>query len=750
LVFNRRRRQGANDMGEMDAIFAEFLIESRENLDRIERGLVDLEKDPTTGETIASVFRAIHSIKGATGFLGLSKMGAVAHAGENLLSRLRDRSIVLNPSITTALLTLVDAIRQMLSSVERTRAEGDTDYTSLIDCLAVLEAGGAPPASPDQRAIAEPVAVRTLPAPEGMPELPEGRHTAQSGGNIRVMVEQLDHLMNLTSELVLIRNEMQQHTLGLAHAGLLGCSQRLAAITTQLQEGVMKTRMQPIDNVWNKFPRLVRDSALQCGKSVRLDMEGKDTELDKTVIEAIRDPLTHLLRNCIDHGLEGPEQRLHAGKPVEGRLSLRAFHENGLVNIEVSDDGAGVDLTAVKRKALEHGLITADHAREMSEQDAMDLIFLPGFSTATQVTSISGRGVGMDVVRTNIARIGGKVTVSSEPGRGTTLRIRIPLTLAIVPALVVAAAGDRYAIPQSSVLELVRLEDGDLHTGIQMFREAAVYRLRGESLPLVRLDTVLGTRNQPVERAAGAHGGAVNIVILQVDGRKFGLIVDEVEDTQDIVVKPLRNLLKALSIFAGATIMGDGRPILILDVPGFAVHAHVLSELRRVNAAPDQASAAGVVEEKHSLLLFTGDDEARMAVPLSKVMRLEHFARRAVERSEDRDVVQYMGDIMPLVRLSALLPERRPERSNEPAPGADDRIHVIVCSHGGRPVGLVVNRILDTIEHTLADLRPATRRATIGSIVIHGRVTEILDVDEMCTGSTKVSGLGALREEAQV
>ena len=224
----------------------------------------------------------------------------------------------------------------------------------------------------------------------------------------------------------------------------------------------MKTRMQPIDNVWNKFPRLVRDSALQCGKTVRLDMEGKDTELDKTLIEAIRDPLTHLLRNCIDHGLEAPEQRLQAGKAVEGRLSLRAFHEGGQVNIEVSDDGAGVDLPAVKQKALEHGLITADHARDMSEQDAMDLIFLPGFSTAKEVTSISGRGVGMDVVRTNIAKIGGKVTISSLPGRGTTLKIRIPLTLAIMPALIVTAGGDRYAIPQSAVLELVRLEGGDL------------------------------------------------------------------------------------------------------------------------------------------------------------------------------------------------------------------------------------------------------------------------------------------------
>ncbi len=750
-------------MGEMDAIIAEFLIESRENLDQVECGLVDLEKDPTAKETLASVFRSIHSIKGATGFLGLSKLGAVAHAGENLLSRLRDRSIVFNPAITSVLLALVDAIRQVLSNIEETGAEGDADYASLIDRLAMPEASAAPPLPSGAAAIAEPVDARTVevrlkpdatgsvaPAPDVAPEFTEAHYAAQAGANIRVSVEQLDQLMDLVSELVLIRNETQQHTSGHEHAGLLGCSQRLTAITTQLQEAVMKTRMQPMDNVWNKFPRLVRDSALQCGKTVRLDMEGKDTELDRTLIEAIRDPLTHLLRNCIDHGLERPEQRLQAGKTVEGRLSLRAFHESGQVIIEVSDDGAGVDLFAVKRKALEHGLITADHARDMSEQEAMDLIFLPGFSTAKQVTSISGRGVGMDVVRTNIAKIGGKVTVSSEPGRGTTLKIRIPLTLAIMPALIVTAAGDRYAVPQGNVLELLRPESGDGSTEIQMFREAAVYRLRGESLPLVRLDVVLGTRNQPPEPAIDPNGAA-SIVVLQVDGRKFGLVVDDVEDTQEIVVKPLRNLLKGLSIFAGATIMGDGRPILILDVPGFAVHAHVLSEMREAKTAPDPTLSAGVVEEKHSLLLFAGDDEAQMAVPLSNVIRLEQFPRTAVERSEDRDVVQYMGEIMPLVHLSDLLPERRRERRTaSPAPGPDDRIHVIVYSHGSRRVGLVVNRILDTIEHTLANLRPASRRGTMGSIVIQGRVTEVLDVEEISAGLAKISAPFALMEEVVV
>ena len=729
-------------MGEMDAILTEFLIESRENLDRVERGLVELEQDPTASETLASVFRAIHSIKGATGFLGLSKLGAVAHAGESLLSRLRDRSLVFNPAVTNVLLALVDAIRQMLSSIETTKVEGDVDYTSLIDDLGHPDAA-APPATPpavlpDERAAVDTPAV--MPAavvPDPAAELPEASYTAPYAGNIRVNVDQLDRLMNLVTELVLIRNELQQRTSGEQDTGLLGCSRRLTAITTQLQEAVMKTRMQPIDSVWNRFPRLVRDSALLCGKTVRLDMAGKDTELDKTLIEAIRDPLTHLLRNGIDHGVESSEERRRLGKPSEGRLLLRAFHEGGQVHIEVSDDGAGVDLVAVKQKALEHHLITAEQARDMSDRDALDLIFLPGFSTALEITSISGRGVGMDVVRTNIARIGGTVTIASQPGLGTTLTIRIPLTLAIMPALIVRASGERYAIPQSNVVELVRLGSSASRTDIQMFREAAVYRLRGDSVPLVALDVVLGTSSPPIDPATDPNERAATIVVLHVDGRKFGVIVDDVDDTQEIVIKPLGDSLKPLSMFAGATIMGDGRAILILDVPGFAAYACVLAEGRPLRAAPDSVPAAGARDEKRSLLLFAGDDEARMAVPVAGVLRLEVFTSDAVERSEGRDVVQYRGDIMPLVRLAQLLPERRREPRHPPAAsGADDRVHVIVYANGDRQVGLVVNRVLDTIEYTPSDLRPPTRRGTIGSVVVQGRITEILDVEQICAALT--------------
>jgi two-component system chemotaxis sensor kinase CheA len=501
----------------------------------------------------------------------------------------------------------------------------------------------------------------------------------------------------------------------------------------------MKTRMQPIDNVWKKFPRVVRDLALRWGKKVHLEMEGKETELDKTVIEAIQDPLTHLVRNSIDHGIEAPDRRIAAGKTAEGHLWLRAFHEGGQVNIEVSDDGGGIDPVSVKRKAIERGMVTSEQARFMDEQEAINLIFLPGFSTAAKVTSLSGRGVGMDVVKTNIEKIGGKVSIQSQPGLGMTLKIRIPLTLAIMPALVVTAGGERYAIPQGSVLELVRLEAGEAQKGIEFIHDAAVYRLRGNLLPLVWLDWELKREiGDPDQRTNG--DGAVTIAVLLADKCKFGLVVDEVNDTEEIVVKPLAKQLRGISIFAGATIMGDGRVALILDVLGLAVRAGVFSELHNANLARNETPFQGSLEERRALLLFAGPDDARMAVQLSKVTRLEIFPCSSMERIGDQDVVQYRGEILPLVKISNLLLERRGRlRGLRRKRATDETIQAIIYSKDGRHLGLVVDNILDTIEQDAADLRPPSRRGVIASAVIEGRITEILDLDLLCSGPAFVS-----------
>jgi two-component system chemotaxis sensor kinase CheA len=784
-------------MGDMDDIVRDFLVESNENLDQLDRDLVTLEKDPTAREVLASIFRTIHTIKGTTGFLGFSRLESVAHVGENLLSSLRDGRLLLNAEITSALLAMVDAIRQMLVNIETTGQEGEGNYTSLINTLTRLQGGEKKASAPVATAPPSPPA-DLRPAPPAMeersrepvnvdPALPlgeilvqagctdpeevnealklqhdgdgrrlgeilvergaakpaavqdalqvqaEARSPALSDSNIRVDVSLLDKLMNLVGELVLARNQILQFSSTQQDTSFLNTSQRLNLITTELQEGVMKTRMQPIGNIWSKFPRVVRDLATSCGKQVNIEMEGKETELDKTIIESIKDPLTHLVRNAVDHGVEMPEKRLAAGKSPEGHLFMRAFHEGGQVNIEISDDGAGIDLERVKQKALEKGLLAPDQAARLSDRELLNLLFLPGFSTAEKVTNVSGRGVGMDVVKTNIEKIGGTVDIQNRVGQGTTLKIKIPLTLAIIPALIVTSAGDRYAIPQVSLLELVRLEGEQARKGIEKIHGAAVYRLRGKLLPLVNLNHELRVE----ETGNGSdQGAAVNIVVLQADDRHFGMIVDEINDTEEIVVKPLGKQLKGIPTFAGATIMGDGQVALILDVLGLAQRANVVSEVRDRGVGEKAAETESRHDDGESLLLLGGPDDGRMAMPLSLVARLEEFAHTAVEKAGGRHVVQYRGQILPLIHLSSALSERRQEtRNSGPSePGAEDeKIQVVVYTDQGRSVGLVVDRILDIAHEAVKVQKHSGRHGTLGTMVVQGRVTELLDLKGIIT-----------------
>jgi two-component system chemotaxis sensor kinase CheA len=697
--------------------------------------------------------------------LGFDKLGAVAHVGESMLSRMRDRKLSLNPRVTTALLSLVDALRKMLSSIEMTGAEGDGDYSDIVAAVNSILDGSADAATvspvsaaPVQCATAsedldsddagasttqaEPVA--SAPAKNLLDKevsamvsdatpIPSEKHDPLASSTIRVDVGLLDKVMNLVGELVLARNQVLQFTTTTQDTTFLRTAQRLNLITTELQEGVMKTRMQPIHNVWNKFPRVVRDLALGCGKQVRIDMDGADTELDKTIIEAIKDPLTHLVRNAVDHGIESPEQRKKAGKPLEGRLSLRAFHEGGQVNIEISDDGAGIDVDRVKRKAVEHGTITSDHAGRMSEREGLNLIFLPGLSTAERVTNVSGRGVGMDVVKTNIEKIGGLVDVQSTAGRGTTLKIKIPLTLAIIPALIVTSGKERFAIPQVSLLELVRLEGSDAIAGIEDIGGAPVYRLRGNLLPLVDLNREL---RLPASATGGGNAQLVNIVVLQADDRQFGLVVDEINDTEEIVVKPLGKQLKGLACFAGATIMGDGQVALILDVLGIAQMANVVTELRS-RAGNERASKNGEsAGNRDTWLLFTVGENGRMATQLSSVSRLEEIPVNLIERSGDSEVVQYRQHIMPLIRVSALL--NRPSRTQDA-----ERVQVIVFAQGESYIGLVVDEIVDIVEQQISLERCGQHAGVSGSAVIQQRVTDVLDLDMIIAGSGMKSAMSA-------
>ena len=750
----------------------DLLIESAEGLDRFDREMLILEKGEGTPETLNIVFRVIHTIKGTAGCLGLAKVESVAHVGENLLDALRSGRIALVPEMITALLAYADALRDILRCLERDGNEGTADYTPLLTTLQNLQgessksapasrpqpAENKPPVDPnagwglfdtsdstpspavplaDDVSAPSPAAAPTAALPTGTSEAHFERESTSKGPSvsdsaIRVNVEQLDKLMNLVGELVLARNQIVQYSGAVQENSLIAASQRLNIITTELQESVMKTRMQPIGNVWTKFPRIVRDVAHELGKKVQLVMQGNETELDRTIIEAIKDPLTHIIRNAIDHGIETPEARTAAGKPAEGTLLMRAFHEGGQVNIEIMDDGRGINVAKVKEKAVQKMLIPAEQASRMSDRETFNLIFLPGFSTADKITNVSGRGVGMDVVKTNIEKIGGSVDVLSEPNNGTTIKIKIPLTLAIIPALVVTSGGDRFAIPQVSLLELVRLESNEAKKGIEMLYGSPIYRLRGQLLPLCYLNRELELESPstnrtsdvatPPNRTASSDADAVSIVVLQADGRQFGLVVDEINDTEEIVVKPLSKQLKGITCFAGATIMGDGRVALILDVLGIALHANVINEVRD-RSLVDKTRSDLNLNNKQTLLLFEIGNDSRMAIPLSVVARLEEFKRGQIEHSGNQKVVQYRGQILPLISVSDYVNGHGHAVVKE-----SEIVQVVVYSEQGRSIGLIVDSISDIVEDAVTVKRDVPGDGILGSVVIQDKVTDLLDV----------------------
>jgi len=729
-------------MGEMDDVVSEFLVESHENLDRLDTDLLALESNPNAREMLASIFRSIHTIKGTCGFLGFGRLESLSHAGENLLSLLRDGKVGVDQEATGALLSLVDATRRMLDNIEKQGSEGPDEFLELKETLTRLQGefakpvqrpGGAPTAAsapipsatpPAELALApapveaaRPVAPPSPAAPAPSTSAPAAASTEHSvaDNSIRVDVGQLDKLMNLVGELVLARNQVLQFTTSSCDNGFLATTQRLNLITTELQESVMKTRMQPISNIWSKLPRVVRDLSQSLGKKIRVEMDGKETELDKTILEAIKDPLTHIVRNSCDHGIEAPQVRAQRGKPAEGVLHLRAFHEGGQVIIEISDDGGGIDVERVKRKAVTNGLITQEQASRMGEREACMLIFAAGLSTASALSNISGRGVGMDVVRSNIEKTGGQVDLHNRFLEGLTIRIKIPLTLAIIPALVVVTGEERFAIPQVSLLELVRLEGEAARKGIEMIEGSPVYRLRGALLPLVHLDRELGL----AQRTNG--DAAVNIVVLQADDRHFGLVVDRICDTEEIVVKPLGKLLKGLSTFAGATIMGDGKVALILDVMGIAQRARVISEARERASVSANAATNASEGEQRRLLLFSVGGGQRMAAALEEAARLEVFAADQIELSGHQRVVQYRDDILPLISLAEHFGGSEADIAGQPLP-------VVVVREGDRSYGLVVERILDIVEQELKVQRRAPRAGLLGTAVIGGKVTDLLDI----------------------
>ena len=756
----------------MDDLLREFLTETSESLDTVDNQLVRFEQEPNNAKILDNIFRLVHTIKGTCGFLGLPRLEALAHAGETLMGKFRDGMPVTGEAVSLILVS-IDRIKELLAQLEATEAEPEGDDQDLIVKLHLMAEHGTqaesaaaepaaappPPANPAaqgtlvaqtlerelrpgevsldelERAfreteieVASPPLAPSAAKPEQAPvaaspkkepkpaarkatgdsEMQEADKVANQ--SIRVNVDTLEHLMTMVSELVLTRNQLLEISRRNEDTEFKVPLQRLSNVTAELQEGVMKTRMQPIGNAWQKLPRIVRDLSGELGKQIELEMHGADTELDRQVLDLIKDPLTHMVRNSADHGLETPAERLAAGKPEQGTIRLSAFHEGGHIIICIADNGRGLNTERIKAKALSNGLVTEAELEKMTEAQIHKFIFAPGFSTAATITSVSGRGVGMDVVRTNIDQIGGTIDIKSVAGEGSSVTIKIPLTLAIVSALIVEAGGDRFAIPQLSVVELVRARANSEHR-IERIKDTAVLRLRNKLLPLVHLKKLL-----MIDDGSSIDPENGFIVVTQVGSQTFGIVVDGVFHTEEIVVKPMSTKLRHIDMFSGNTILGDGAVIMIIDPNGVAKALGTSVAASHEIADENAASRGSGAEQLTSLLVFRAGSTQPKAVPLSLVTRLEEIATDKIELSNGRYMVQYRDQLMPLVQMAGV---------NVATSGSQP---ILVFADDGRSMGLVVDEIIDIVEERLNIEVAGNQEGILGSAVIKGQATEVIDV----------------------
>jgi two-component system chemotaxis sensor kinase CheA len=788
----------------VEDLLPDFLTETLESLEKLDTELVELERQPDDQPTLSSIFRNVHTIKGTCGFLGLSRLEKVAHATESVLDRHRNGAIAVTPASITLILRALDSVRAIVDGIRQTGREPDGDDAMLIAELNAVAEGeaAAPPtrasgveatepageitampavagaivegpasipapsfvASPIPLSVASPIPLGVaspIPAGVASPKAPgvasparqakpaAARPSDPGPQTIRVNVDVLEGLMTLVSELVLTRNQILQLARTQANDAFAAPLQRLSHITSELQEGVMKTRMQPIGNAWNNLPRLVRDLAHDLDKNIELVMLGADTELDRHVLELIKDPLTHMVRNSADHGLESPAERRAAGKPEQGRIRLNAFHEGGHIVIEVGDDGRGLHVERIRNKIVGNGLAAEADLAGMTDRQIQAFIFRAGFSTAAAVTAVSGRGVGMDVVKTNIEKIGGTVELASEAGAGTLFTVKIPLTLAIVSALIVEVSGERYAIPQISVVELVRAQmvraqmvpaqmvhvqtagsNQPAHdrrasdTVIEQINDTPVLRLRDHLLPLIDLSELLKLRSaRRLDTRQGALPSAESlyIVVAQVGASRFGLIVDRVFDTEEIVVKPVAPILRHITLFSGNTILGDGSVIMILDPNGIARATGIGTGHAAADAEPVVQADAQSSAQKMALLLFKAGGAQAKAVPLNLVSRLETVERGTIEYPGGQAMIQYRGKLMPLVGMDAAAGAGAEPEAN---PGTQP---VLVFADGNRAMGLMVDEIVDVVEDHLKVELSTDQPGFLGTAIVQNKATDILD-----------------------
>jgi two-component system chemotaxis sensor kinase CheA len=725
----------------MDELLRDFLTETAEHLEGVETQLVMFERDPRDASLVAGIFRLVHTIKGTSSFLGLHRLQRVAHSAETLIGELRDGAPPTQRKVSL-ILAAIDRIKSIVGEIEQLGAEPDGDDGELIDALEasvnmgedvvedevvssepVFEPVAADPVI--QPAVPLPAAAvkQSAPEPESAPTVPAGGTTAGGGGaaqtgasgggggaksaeTIRVAVDTIERIMQLVSELVLNRNQLLELTRHRENDTVKAPLQRLSGLTTDLQDAVMRARMQPVGRLFSGLPRLVRELSAECNKKIDLVTEGADTELDRQLIEVLRDPLTHLIRNCADHGIETPEERIAAGKPEFGEIRVAASHEAGQITIDISDDGRGLNMERIRAKAIANGLATEQTLQQMSDEEIMRFIFEPGFSTAAKVTGVSGRGVGMDVVRSNIESIGGSVSLSSVQGRGSRFSLRIPLTLAIAPALIVKVGEQRFALPQSAVVEAVGLGSDSRHV-IDKVQNALVLKLREEVVPVLDLNSMLG-----LDETHPDHVTDQLVVILRVGGGTIGVRVDAVLDVQEIVVKPLNASLAHLKIFTGQTILGDGSVVLILDPGGIAQELGLVSGDKKREVAKETFSS----EERTRLVLFRAGEGLPKVLPLSLLARIEMVEASRIERSGNQFLMLHQGRLMPLLPLA---PMHEITRKSHP---------VLVITAQDRTIGLLVDEIIDILEEKLEVQLQSQAGDIVGSAEIKGEPVELIDV----------------------
>ncbi|KKB96123.1 Chemotaxis protein CheA [Candidatus Arcanobacter lacustris] len=742
----------------MDELIKDFLVEASEAIQKLDTELVILERDPKNQDLLGSIFRIMHTIKGTCGFLGLSRLESLAHAGENILGKIRDHEIEVTPTTISLILESLDVIKVIVAHLEAHGSEppeNDVELIKKLNLAAGMEGDGhgdahaEAPALPDSHPVVEQLSV--VAPVEVVPEVLETKPEAVSNNvavakteevahdpkkdavdiglqatqnkevtadvkatassqSVRVSLDILEGLMLMVSELVLTRNQLQQIARSQKDSEFSAPIQRLGHITSELQERVMKTRMQPISNAWTPFPRLVRGLANELGKKIELKMVGEDTELDRQLIETIKDPLTHMVRNSCDHGLEMPEERTKAGKSDTGIIMLKAYHQGGHIIIEISDNGKGLDVNRIKTKVLAENLATEEELAGMSDIQICQFIFKAGFSTAAKITSVSGRGVGMDVVKTNIEKINGTIELSTKLGKGTSFFIKIPLTLAIMSVLIVQCKDEKFAIPQINVLELVRTGKNSGYM-IENINERPVLRLRNTILSLEYLSKILGF-NDDNELDVDAIS---DIVICEIGGSIFGIVVDKVYDTEEIVVKPVAPILKPIEIYSGITLLGDGSIVMILDPNGIFRWVSNNNEVQD-SSAKDEVKDPSKDQKMTKFLLVKSGKKSLKAIPIELVSRLEEIDVNTIEYSGTSKIVQYRDKLMYLTQLDDDLEVQTQFQ------------HVISFVDRDKILGIMVDDISDIVEHRVDIVSNISTPGYIGTMIINDKTTDLVDL----------------------